>query len=166
MTRNALASLPRVLIRPITIAELLAQGQDLFDAHHAEVELDLSDRSLNLPLDIDEGIFLAMERAGILITLGLFSPLPVEGLVGYAVGTVTMHHFTMQRVTQALALFVASGFRKHGNGRALMNAFEAASAERDAIVHWHAKKGSTFEAILQSRGARELETVFVAKEPK
>jgi GNAT superfamily N-acetyltransferase len=146
-------------IRPVTVAELHAHGPRLFAMHHTEVGLDVLPGTSNPPLGIDYLTFAALEAHGLLIALGLFVG---DELVGYAVGPVSRHHLTDARVAAACGLFVAPEHRRRGNGLRLMDAFEQAAREQDAAVHWHAKKGSAFERLLLARGARELETVFVA----
>ena len=143
-------------IDPIAIDLLLAQGQGLFELHRAEV----GDAASKLPLAVDGDIFRAMERAGILLSLGVFC---MDRVVGYAVGTVTKHHFSSETlVGNALAIYVHPSFRRRGNGRTLKNRFEAAAFERGAVeVRWHAPKHAPLLALL--RNAQELETTYVVK---
>lgn len=149
-------------IRPVTVAELRERGPALFAAHHAEVGLDVLPGTSNPPLDVDYLMFGALEANDLLLSLGLFAG---DELVGYAVGMVTRHHLADATVAAACGLFVHVEHRRLGNGMRLMDAFEAEAHKRGAVVHWHAKKGSGFARLLIARGARELETVFVAREP-
>lgn len=148
-------------IRAASVAELLAKGRELFIAHHRESGLELVDPDLNVPLDINIGVFEAMERADILLAFGLFRP-PSDELIGYSIGTVTKHHLSSEMVCSACALFVREDHRRNGNGKRLMDVLEAAAELRGARTHWHAKPGSHFARLLEGRRARVLETVYVA----
>lgn len=149
-----------MLIRPVTVAELLTPaGRALFVRHHAEI---VAEHGPEYPLQIDEQTLRVTEALGMWLGLGLFT----DGgeLVGYAVGTVASHPLSAARtVVVSRALYVAVEHRKFGNGRNLIDAFEAASGLRDAHVHWVAHAGTTFERILERRGARKVETVYLAK---
>lgn len=143
-------------IRAASVDELLAQGGPLFRAHYRDT-LTGDDP----PLSVRGDLFLAMEKAGVLIALGAFDG---ETLIGYAVGMVVPHQFSEDVVASACAMFVQADHRRGGTCTALMDEFEKEAYLRGAtIVQWHAKTGTVFDTILRRRRTRELETVFVKR---
>ncbi len=149
--------------RPITIEELLQRGRAVFAEHHREVGIaPYHDPLHRCVLDVNEGGLLALERVGCLLTVAAFDG---EDLVGYAIATVAPHTFTNLVLVSGLTFYVHPKHRQGGAGRMLLEVLTKAAYARGEAVHWHAKAGSVFEHLLRRTGARELERVYVLKEP-
>lgn len=144
-------------VREVPITELLAKGRELFVLNHREAGHVL-EASYNPPLDIDDAMFVAMDRAGALLALGLFAD--DNQLVGYSIATVYKHPWAAEHVCSVTVIFVESAHRRNGNARHLMDETERRAFERGvARVNWHAHDPGV-EALLRQRGARQLETTY------
>ncbi len=149
--------------RPITIEELLHLGRALFVEHHREVGIAPNyDPMHKLALDINEGGLLALERANCLLTVAAFEG---DDLVGYAIAVLSPHMLANTVVATGVTLYVHPKHRNHGSGARLLYAIVQAGYDRASSVHWHAKEGSSFQRILLRAGARELERIYVLRNP-
>lgn len=136
-----------VEVHAMSAAALLERGRELFAMAHQEA-------GLPGPLVVNDQVFLAMDKAGVLIVLGAFED---QELVGYAVAAVGPELFADTIGCSVLSVFV----KRPGNGRKLMNAMVHAAHQRGAErVFWRAQRGTALERLLIHRGARAAETVY------
>jgi hypothetical protein len=140
-----------VQIRPVTFEELFKDASHLIVAHHQEADP-------GEPLAVNYDLFSVIERAGALLTLGLFTD--ADEWAGYVIASVAAHPYKAVIVTSVSGLYVKAEHRGDNNCRKLMDALRDESARRGAKrVYWHGRIGSDFERILDKR-CTALETVF------
>lgn len=135
-------------IRPISAADSIAEAGPLLREHWIE----LAKHREVMVLDPDVEQYRSLEAADALISLGAF----VDGqMVGYSVGIYLERHlhYRGMAVVSNDVLFVSRAYRNEGVGHALMTETERLAKERGAkLVLWHAKYGTTLDALLFDQG--------------
>lgn len=132
----------------MSIAQLREQGGALLKAHYDEVAKNKD----VMVLDPDWDRYIALDDAGVLVVLGVFSE--DEQLLGYSVGLVTSHlHYRGLTYYQNDVLFLAASARRSHIGIDLIEATERVAGARGArFVCWHAKQGTALDRLLDRRG--------------
>lgn len=107
----------------------------------------------------DEDTYAALEKAGILFTLGAFDG---DELVGYSATMVHQHlHYKALRYATNDVLFVSKRHRQGRLGVRLMRETELIAKERGAqLMLWHAKTDTPLEAILPRMGYAVQDVIF------
>lgn len=138
--------------REIQLAELLAKEGGLFERARAATN--------GPPVKLNVPLFEALEVAGILHVLGMFSP--EEQLVGYAVFTVGEHPMHGDRnCCVCMSVFVDEGHRQLSGSMELLKRVEQRGKEVGAdLMLWTVRSGSPLEKVLPRRGAVPVDTVF------
>lgn len=156
MSRAGGASMPGMSdVRPIPFVDLLSHAQAMFAAHWEEIALN---KSL-MVLKPDLPRYHAMDAAGMLIVLGAFVG---DALVGYSLSFIAQHlHYADLRYVQNDLLFVDAAHRNSRAGLQLIRATEDAAREAGAqMVIWHAKQGTTLDALLPRLGYRVQDVMY------
>lgn len=141
-------------IRPIAHTEVLARP-DLLEAHYEELATDKARMELAPLTEMYD--FSALN--GGLFCLGMFDH---GEMIGYSVNFVSQAlHYRHLRVCQNDVLFLAKAYRSAGNGKALIDATEAAARERHAgLMLWHAKPNTPLDALMQALGNGVQDIVY------
>jgi len=142
-------------VRPVLVSDYINQVTDLIHAHWLETERDFAPNGPAPAVDV----YRALEQAGSILAFGAFDD--AETLVGYAVAILSPHlHYGVLYAHHDL-LYVTPAHRRGTLGLKLMRAIEGAAKDRGAqFSTWHAKPGSTLEAILTRSGYQLEESIF------
>lgn len=145
-------------IRLATIAEVEAR-EDLTTAHWEEV----AKHKELMVLAPDWERYAALERLGMLLTLGAFTE--DNEMVGYSTGILTTHiHYKDLRYYQNDALFLSPEVRRSRLGLRLIQSTEDEAAKRGArFVCWHAKQGSALDSLLSKKGYGVQDIIYARK---
>jgi GNAT superfamily N-acetyltransferase len=148
--------IPAPTIEHSTVAELQASGVNrLFEMHAHELEPHLAPR-----LAPDWAAFMEAEKLGDLIVLAAWAG---RELIGYAVAVIYQSlHYHDYKTCQIDVAFVSPAWRAGMVGSRLIEAVRECARQHGAqALIVHAKIGSQMERLLQLRGFRMEETVFV-----
>lgn len=138
-------------IRALSAEELLRLGRDLFAKGHDEAGFER-------PLSVDDSLFLALDKCGVLTALGLFAG---EELVGYVVATTTRSAFDNELVCSVMSIFVLPEHRHQGQSERLMDELKAVAQEEGAgPIRWHVPVNSVVHPVFVRRGARLIEHIY------
>lgn len=142
------------LIRESSADEILAAVGLLAD--HWE-EIALNKQVMQLKPDVER--YYALDDQGMLLLLGAY----VDGeLVGYSVNFLMNHlHYAELRVCSNDLLFIAKEHRQSKLGLQLIKRTEEEAKARGAqMVLWHAKPGTTLEALMPRLGYGVQDIIF------
>lgn len=137
--------------REIPLAELLRASELLEKARAATRTPEVG---INAPM------FQALEAAGILHVIGMFTP--EDQLVGYAACTVGQHPLHGDRnCCTCFSIYVEEGHRQlSGSMELLKRVEELGKAVGANMLMWTVRCGSPLEKVLPRRGAVQVDSVF------
>jgi GNAT superfamily N-acetyltransferase len=145
-------------IREIVASEHLPQAKHLLDQHYDEL---VADKAL-MVLNPDIPTYQMMERAGMMLSLGLFDG---DELVGYSINIISKNlHYADLTMCQNDLLYLQPAHRGAQAGIFLIHATEEAAYGHGAnIMLWHAKENTALAHLLPKLGCRVLDVMY-AKE--
>ena len=143
-----------VLVTPITIDDLVAEGGELFNLHFDEIR-----KGTEHELDPDWVQYRALEKLGMLAVYGVRDALHEDmPLVGYAVAVfVKRHlHYAMSYATVDV-VFVHPRFRRSSAARMMADKLRAEMKTKGAAeLMWHAVPGSAMHTIAEQTDRFQL----------
>ena len=142
-------------VRKVEADALLDQAQQLFAAHWDEIALNKG--MMVLKPDVER--YQALEASGVLFALSAHVG---DRLIGYSVNFLMRHlHYADLVYAQNDLLFIDKDYRASRAGLALIRATEAhAKAKGAQMLIWHAKPGTSLEALLPRMGYGVQDIMF------
>lgn len=136
-----------IQIFQIRVSEHIGAVGELLRAHW----LEIAKNKTLMVLKPDTERYAVLEQAGLLLALGAFDG---DVMVGYSVSFIGPHlHYADLVYAQNDVLFVAQPHRLGRTGYRLIQATELLAKARGAqMLIWHAKQGTTLDALLPRLG--------------